>query len=138
MCIYIYIYTYTHTYIYICIHTYNVDYYIHILILMIIRRTSGAVGRSESVASAAHCELGSGRALRHRSTEVPLRRSALSVHPCGNTPGDTPPIRNRLLMGPSKAPKGDKHKGHLGQRSLHICMYIYIYIYIYIHTYIHT
>ena len=38
--------------------------------------------------------------------------------------GDSPPIRNKPFMGPSNAPQGTKHQGHLGQGevrpSLHI------------------
>ena len=38
-------------------------------------------------------------------TEVPLRRSALSVCLWGDPLGDTPPTRKKLLLGPYEAPK---------------------------------
>ena len=41
---------------------------------------------------------------------MPLRRSAISVRPCGDPWGDTPSIRNRLFLGPYKAPKGTNTK----------------------------
>ena len=57
--------------------------------------------------------------LNERSTEEPLRRSALSVCPCGDAWGASPPIRNRLSLGPRKAPKGTK----VTSAKCHLCAY---------------
>ena len=85
-------------------------------VVRITSRTTRSPGKSHLLVSDV-C-----KAATQWSTEVPLRRSALSVCPCGGPLGDTPPIkRNVFFLGPCKASKGTNTK--VTSAKGHFCAY---------------